>query len=148
MKLRKGARIFLWSGGILIAALAAVYLLRWPLFGGLLRSKMTELVRKELGAELEVGELGGSLLRSVHARRAILKPRPGAPFRSAEVERIDVDYGFLGSGEPSIRVEGARLVLASKEGAAPPLHETIRDVVSVLRSLRFPGSVSAVRIEA
>ncbi len=148
MKLRKGARILLWSGGILVAALAALYLLRWPLFGGLIRSKMAELARKELRADLQVEDLGGSLLWSIHARRAVLKPRPGAPFRSAEVERIDVDYGFLGSGEFSITVDGARFVLASKEGPTPPVHETVRDVVSVLRSLRFPGAVSATRVEA
>ncbi|HVE39589.1 MAG TPA: translocation/assembly module TamB domain-containing protein [Planctomycetota bacterium] len=148
MKLRKGARILLWSGGILVAALAALYLLRWPLFGGIVRSKMAELAGKELHADLQVDDLGGSLLWSIHARRAVLKPRPGAPFRSAEVERIDVEYGFLGSGEPSITVDGARFVLASKEGPTPPLHETVRDVVSVLRSLRFPGAVSATRVEA
>jgi autotransporter translocation and assembly factor TamB len=148
MKLRKGARILLWSGGILMAALAALYLLRWPLFGGLLRSKMAELAGKELRADLDVGDLGGSLLWSIHGRGAVLKPRPGAPFRSAQVERIDVEYGFLGSGEPRITVDGARFVLAPKEGPAPPLHETVRDVVSVLRSLRFPGAVSATRVEA
>src|SRR5207247_4052572 len=90
----------------------------------------------------------GSLLWSIHVRRAALKPRPGAPFRSAEVDRVDVEYGFLGSGEPSITVEGARFALASKEGPAPPLHQTVRDVVSVLRSLRFSGSVAATKVEA
>src|SRR5689334_17473487 len=128
MKLRKGARLLLRIGGILVAALAAIYLLRWPLFGGLVRSKMADAAAKELQADLEVGDLGGSLLWSIHARRAVLKPRPGAPFRSAEVDRVDVEYGFLGSGEPSITVEGARFVLAAKEGPAPPIHQTVRDV--------------------
>jgi hypothetical protein len=147
MKLRKGARILLWSGGILIAALAALYLLRWPLVGGLLRSKMAELVRKELGAELRVDELGGSLLWSIHARRAALQPGPSSPLRAAEVDRIDVAYGFLGSGEPSVRIDGARIVIAPKEGPAPPLHESIRDAVAALRSLRFAGAVSATNVE-
>jgi hypothetical protein len=148
MKLPKGARILLWSGGILVAALAAVYLLRWPLFGGILRSKVRELVRKELGADVQVDDLGGSLLWSIRARRAALRPGPGSAVRAAQVERLEVRYGFLGSGEPSITVDGVRIVLASKEGPAPPLHETIRDVFSVLRSLRFPGSVTATKVEA
>src|SRR5262249_51470055 len=53
----------------------------------------------------------------------------------------------LGSGEPSLTVEGARIVIAPADGPAPPLHETIRDVVSILRSLRFSGTVKAKRVD-
>jgi autotransporter translocation and assembly factor TamB len=147
MKLRKGARILLWSGGILVAVVAALYLLRWPLFGGLVRSALAEAASKELKADVEVGELGGSLLWSIRARRVTLKARSGSPLRSAEIGRVDVSYGFLGSGEPSLRVEGARVALASKEGPAAPIHQTVREVISALRSLRFPGSLEATRVE-
>lgn len=147
MKLRKGVRILLWTAGGLAVATAALYLLRWPLFGGVVRSKVADLVSKELQSDVEFGDLGGSLLYGVRARNATLRPRPGAPFRSAVIDDVQVSYGFLGSGEPSITVEGARFALASKEGPAAPLHHTIRDVVSVLRSLRFPGTVAARKVE-
>lgn len=147
MKLRKGVRILLWTAGSLAVAVAALYLLRWPLFGGVVRSKVADLVATELRSEVDFGRLGGSLLTGVRAKNAALRPRPGAPFRSATIETIEVDYGLFGSGEPSITVEGARFVLAPKEGPAPPLHQTIRDVVSVLRSLRFPGAVTARKVD-
>jgi len=147
MKLRKGVRILLWIAGSLAVAVGLLYLLRWPLFGGTVRSKVAALVSKELQAQLEIGGMGGSLLYGVNARALTLHPRKGAPFRSATVERVTVKYGFLGSGEPSIDVVGARFELASKEGPAPPLHHTIRDIVSILRSLRFPGTVHARQVE-
>lgn len=147
MKLRKGVRILLWTVGGLTVTVAALYLLRWPLFGGVVRSKVADLVAKELRSEVDFGRLGGSLLYGVRAKNATLRPRPGAPFRSATIEDIRVDYGFFGSGEPSITVEGARFVLAAKEGPAVPLHQTIRDVVSILRSLRFPGVVTARKVD-
>src|SRR5436190_15217494 len=147
MKKHKILRILLWSLGGLTVTLAAVYLLRWPLFEGTVRSKISELVGKELNSEAQVEVLEGSLVRSIPARDIKLKPKGGAPIQSATVDRVRVVYGFLGSGEPSLEVEDARIVLAAKDGPAPPLHETIRDVVSVLRSLRFSGIVRAKKIE-
>jgi hypothetical protein len=147
MKLRKGVRILLWSAGVLVAGVAAVYLLRWPLFGGMVRSKLAAVAAQQLQAEVDVGRLGGSMITGIEARKVTLRPRPGAPFRSATVERVAVDYGFLGSGEPSIRVEGARFVLSPKDGPPVPIHQSVRDVVSLLRSLRFSGSVSASKVD-
>jgi hypothetical protein len=137
MKIRKGVRILLWTAGSVAAGMALLYLLRWPIAGGFVRSKAAELASQHLQADLEFGELGGSLLYGIEARRVTLRPRPGSPLRSAEIQDLAVEYGFLGSGEPAIRIDGARIALAAKEGPAPPLHETIRDVVSILRSLRF-----------
>ncbi|RPH36383.1 MAG: hypothetical protein EHM91_16110, partial [Planctomycetota bacterium] len=102
MKLRKGVRILLWAAGSLAVAVGLLYLLRWPLLGGTVRSKVAALVAKELQADLEIGSLGGSLLYGIEARRVTLHPRKGALFRSATVEHLSVKYGFLGSGEPSI----------------------------------------------
>lgn len=147
MRLPKVVRILFWTFGLLAAVTGTLYLLRWPLLGGLVRSKLSELAAEQLHSEVHFAHLGGSLLWSIHARDLALTPGPGSPFRSATITRMDVDYGFLGSGEPSVAVEGARLVLAPKEGQAPPLHETIRDVVSILRSLRFAGSVAATNVE-
>lgn len=147
MKLPKGVRILLWSAGSLVAGLALLYLLRWPLAGGFVRTKAGELAAQHLKADLEFGDLGGSLLYGIHAARVTLRPRPGSPIRSAEIRNLTVEYGFLGSGEPTIRVDGARIALALKEGPTPPIHESIRDVVAILRSLRFPGAVSATDVE-
>src|SRR5436190_1109820 len=129
MKKHKILRILLWSLGGLTVTLAAVYLLRWPLFEGTVRSKISELVGKELNSEAQVEVLEGSLVRSITARDIKLKPKGGAPIQSATVDRVRVVYGFLGSGEPSLEVEDARIVLAAKDGPAPPLHETIHGVV-------------------
>ena len=147
MKLRKGVRILLWSAGSLAALAALLYLFRWPLAGAIVRSKAGALAAEHLKADLEFGDLGGSLFYGIEARRVTLRPRHGSPIRSAEIQTLSVDYGFLASGEPAIRIDGARIALSSKEGPAPPLHETIRDVVTILRSLRFPGSVSARNVE-
>jgi len=51
MKIRKVVRVFLWSAAALLVAMVAVYLLRWPLFGGTVRSKLAELVGKELHSD-------------------------------------------------------------------------------------------------
>ncbi|MBV8878442.1 MAG: translocation/assembly module TamB domain-containing protein [Planctomycetaceae bacterium] len=147
MKKLKAVRIVLWTLGGLAVALAGLYLLRWPLFEGTVRAKLSELIGKELNSEVDVRSLGGSLLRSITAEDIILKPKGNAPIKSATARQVHVVYGFLGSGEPSLAVESARIVLAAKDGPAPPLYETIRDVVSVLRSLRFSGAVLAKNVE-
>lgn len=147
MKLRKATRILLWSVGALAAATVALYLLRWPLLEGTVRSRAALLVADHLQADLEIGRIGGSLLYGLHAEDVTLKPRPGASFRSAHVDSLSVEYGLLGSGEPSLRAEGARIVLSRQDGPAAPIHESIRDVVSLLRSLRFAGSVEARKVD-
>jgi len=147
MTLRKASRILLWSATVLTVAVGVLYLLRWPLLEGTIRARIGALVADELGAGAEIKSLEGSLLRSITATDVQLRPSGAAVFRSARAERVRVEYGFLGSGEPAISVEGVHVVLAAKEGPAPPLHETIRDVVSVLRTLRFPGSVQARKVE-
>jgi hypothetical protein len=147
MKLRKSLRILLWSTAGLVVAVVALYLLRWPLLEGTIRRKVSALMTEQLHATAEIKTLRGSLLRSITATDVTLVPGPAAPFRSARADRVSVTYGLLGSGEPSLTVEGVHVVLTSRDGPAPPLHETIRDVVSVLRSLRFSGSVEARKVD-
>ncbi|HVR85052.1 MAG TPA: hypothetical protein VMU54_12120, partial [Planctomycetota bacterium] len=147
MKKIRVVRGLLWSLAVLAAGLVGVYLLRWPLFEGTVRSKLSELVGKELNSEADVATLEGNLLCSITARGITLRPKGKAPIRSATAEQVRVAYGIFGSGEPTLRVERARIVLASKVGPAPPLQETIRDVVSVLRSLRFSGVVRARNVD-
>lgn len=147
MKKRTIVRVLLWSLAGLTVGTLGVYLFRWPIFGGTIRAKLSEIVGKELNADAHVEILEGSLLKSITARNVTLRAKGPAPIQSATAERVRVVYGFLGSGEPTLSVEGARIVLAAKDGPAPPLHETIRDVVSVLRSLRFSGVVRARKID-
>lgn len=147
MTKHKIVRVLLWSAGVLTAGVVGVYLLRWPLFGGTIRSKLSELAARELNADVDVASFQGSLVRSITARDITLRPKGPAPIRSATAEKVQVVYGFLGSGEPTLSVESARIVLSARDGPAPPLHETIRDVVSVLRSLRFSGVVRARKID-
>jgi len=147
MKNPKVLRGLLWSLGVLTVGIAGTYLLRWPLFEGTIRAKLSELVGRELHSEADVKSLEGSLLRSITAREITLRPKGNAPIQSATAQQVRVVYGFLGSGEPTLSVEGARIVLTAKDGPAPPLHETIRDVVSVLRSLRFAGVVHARKVD-
>src|SRR6185436_11192757 len=115
-------RILLWTAGSVVAGITLLYLLRWPIAGGFVRSKARDLAAQHLQADLDIGDLGGSLLFGFEARRVTLRPRPGSPFRAAEIQDLAVSYGFLGSGDPAIRVDGARVSLARKEGAAPPVH--------------------------
>ncbi|HEV3027641.1 MAG TPA: hypothetical protein VG457_08725, partial [Planctomycetota bacterium] len=147
MKKSKVVRGLLWSLAVLAAGLGGVYLLRWPLFEGTVRAKLAELVAKELKSDADVATLEGSLLSSITARGITLRPKGNAPIRSATAEQVRVVYGFLGSGEPTLTVDRARIVLAAKEGPALPLQETIRDVVSVLRSVRFSGVVRARNVD-
>ncbi|HLY73882.1 MAG TPA: hypothetical protein VKU80_07150, partial [Planctomycetota bacterium] len=147
MKIRRVVRGLLWGLAALTVGLAGVYLLRWPLFEGSVRAKLSELVAKELDSDADVATLEGSLVSSITASGIRLRPRGKAAIMSATAQRVRVVYGFFGSGEPSLTVEGARIVLAAQEGPPLPLHETIRDVVSILRSLRFNGMVHARNVD-
>src|SRR5579862_374413 len=147
MKKRKVVRALFWGLAVLAFGLVGLYLLRWPLFEGTVRKRLSEIVGKELHCDVEVASLEGSLLRSITARGITLRPKANAPLRSAEAKWVRVVYGLLGSGEPTIVVEDARIVLAAKEESAPPLQETIGDIVSALRSLRFSGVVHARNID-
>jgi hypothetical protein len=147
MKKSKVVRGLLWGLAVLTAGLVGVYLLRWPLFGGAVRAKLSDFAGQELNSDVEVTGLEGSLLTSITARGITLRPKGTAPIRSATAQQVHVVYGFLGLGEPSLAVEGARIVLAAKDGPPPPLHQTIRDAVSVLRSLRFSGVVHGRNVD-
>lgn len=147
MRLRKAVRFFVRTTLVLTVAAFAVYLFRWPIFGNIVRTKLAEFAAAQLQCDVEFEGLSGSLLYSVEAQGVTLRPRPGAILASAQLRNITVDYGFLGSGEIALRVEGARIVLARKDGPAAPLHHTASDIVATLRTLRFPGFVSARDVE-
>lgn len=147
MKLAKSVRILLWGSGFLMAAAIALYLARWPLMGGLIRSKISRLAEEHLKAQFQATRLDGTLVTSLRAREVVLLPGPGSPLRSTDIHEIRVNYGLFGSREPFIQVDGARIQLAPTKGASPPVHETLRGVVGLLRSARLPATVEARNVE-
>src|SRR5581483_5130377 len=61
MKKRTIVRVLLGSLAVLTVATLGVYLFRWPIFGGTIRAKFSELAGKELNADAHVEILEGSL---------------------------------------------------------------------------------------
>lgn len=137
----KRARRALALASLTAAGLALLYLLRWPLFGGIVRARLEDLAARELRADLAEARLGGSLLTGVSARDVLLRPRPGAPFREARAERLSAAYGLFGAGPLRVEVRGARVVLAEPTGPPAPAHEIARDAFSAWLGFRFPGSL-------
>lgn len=135
----KHARRALAGAFLLTGGLALLYLLRWPLFGGIVRARLEDLAARELGAELVEARLSGSLLTGVSARGVLLRPRPGAPFREARADRLSAAYGLFGVGTLRVEIRGARVVLAKPAGPPAPVHEVARDAFAAWLSFRFPG---------
>lgn len=135
----KRARRALALTSLVAAAVTLVYLLRWPLFGGIVRARLEDLAARELGADLARACLEGSLLTGVSARDVVLRPRPGAPFREARADRLSARYGLLGAGLLRVEVRGARVVLAEPAGPPAPVHEVVRDAFGAWLGFRFPG---------
>ncbi len=140
-KAKKAVRWILKGAGVLAALAVAVYLLRWPLFGGRVRGEIAKFAEKNLQADVSFTRLGGSLLWGIEAEGVELRPRPGSPVRAGTVRSASVSYGFLGRSPFWIDARGAEIEFAPKPGPRPPVHETVRDAVPVLRSLRFDGRV-------
>lgn len=127
------------------AALAAIagllYLFRWPLLEGLLRSEIARVVRDEADADVEIGPMSGSLLFGLRAEDVVLRPREGAAFREASVRRVSVSYGFLGSGDLAVDVDAPSVVLAPAGNDSTPAHESAREAEAALRMFRPPGRI-------
>jgi hypothetical protein len=142
MASRSLGRWVLGAVGSLAGAALLVYLLRWPLFGSLVRDEVHELVGRALHADPDIGSLGGDLLSGIVAKRVTLTPLAGAPFVRARADRVEVDYGFLGLGELRVTVVGARVELAGPgpgSGGPRPPEGAVPDALEALRSFEFPG---------
>lgn len=134
----KTARWVLGTAAGLAAAALALWLLRWPLFEGRIRRELSRLARERLGADLEVGRLRGNLLFSLTAEDVALLPGPESPLREGSARSVSVRYGLLGTGKLEVEAAGVR-VSAAAARAPGPVHETVREVAGVLRSIEFPG---------
>ncbi len=141
--LRRAGRV----ARIVVPALAllagALYLLRWPLLGGLVRKELAAVAAAELEADLERVRLEGSLLWGIEASDLVLRPRPSSPLREASLRRVEVRYGFLGKPPLLVRAEGLRIAFRDRGGPAARPHEIARDALDVLDSLRFEGRAEA-----
>lgn len=135
----KSARRALALASLTAAGLTLLYLLRWPLFGGIVRARLEDLAARELRADLVEARLSGSLLTGISARGVLLRPRPGAPFREARADRLSAAYGLFGTGTLRVEIRGARVVLAEPAGPPAPVHEVARDAFSAWLGFRFPG---------
>ena len=54
MKKHRIVRGVLWTLAVLAVGIVGVYLLRWPLFEGTVRAKLSELLGKELNSDADV----------------------------------------------------------------------------------------------
>lgn len=140
MRSRRLKRL-LCSLAAVVALLAAVYLLRWPLFGRLIQGRLEALARENLKSGIRMGDLSGSLLTGIEISDVTLHPSEGSDVKEARVNRVSVRYGFLGSADPTVVVEGARFVLAESPGPEKPITETIRDIVHALQNFRIDGTI-------
>lgn len=80
---------------LLLVLLSGLYLLRWPLFGGLIEQRVTLAISTALGAAVDLGDLEGSLLagfRCPSLRVAATDDR--ARLRSLSVDEIRVGYNL------------------------------------------------------
>jgi len=111
-----------------LAAILAAYILRWPLFGGIVRGAAVRALESSLGVRAEIGELSGSLIKDVHCRRIdATAADERAVVRAFRLEGLAIRYNFwrLLLGDLSaltLRTAGGELVLDADRpgvGAAP-----------------------------
>jgi len=118
-----------------------LYLLRWELFGGKVRREVRSALCEALDAEVEIGELSGSLLSDLRLERIRIRPHEGSALAEPlNVESLSLEYSLpallFGAGRPlgRARLEGARIVLRSG-GASPPGRKRA-DLAAVVELLR------------
>jgi hypothetical protein len=127
----------------LAGALLLLYLLRWPLLGGLVRSELEQAVAAHLKGTLVQARLSGSLLTSATAEDVRVEGGPDTPVDHLSIRRVTARYGFLGLGRPEIEVEGARVVFVDREPEKPSDRpKTIRVAEKIVRTLKFPGRLT------
>ena len=81
---------------LLLVLLAGTYLLRWPLFGGLIRQHAAAVIGEALGVSAEVGDLGGNLVTEIHC--TAIRATAGderSQVRSLSVDRVRARYNPL-----------------------------------------------------
>ena len=105
-----------WTGialGGLSAVFVLTYLLRWQLFGGVVRGKAADALGELLRADVRIGEASGSLVRSLELRDVELVPREGSLLtRQGRIGRAYVLYSPTG-GLRRVEVEDVELAFAA-----------------------------------
>ena len=121
-------------------SLFLLYLLRWPLLGGLVRSRVAAVIADELEGDLREARFSGSLLFGAAAEDVVVAGRPGVAFREIRVRRARASYGFLGLGRLEVDVEGVEAVFVDPHPERPADDaKTVRDAETIVRRFTFPG---------
>jgi hypothetical protein len=126
------------------AAVAGVaillYLLRWPLLGGLVRSRIAAVIAEELEGDLAEARFSGSLLFGAAAEDVVVRGRPDAAYREIRVRSARASYGLLGLGRLEVDVEGVEAVFVDPDPERPADGaKTVRDAETIVRRFTFPG---------
>jgi hypothetical protein len=135
---------WVWIPSVVAAGLVAVYLARWPVFGGVIRGQLDQIVGREFLADVDVEQLEGSLVSSIRAQGVRLRPRQGSPFRRLTIDRVDVSYGLFGLSTPKVKLKGVRAALSISEGPSAPSttpHKSIRDLLRALPTFELPVEI-------
>src|SRR5258706_8755858 len=125
----------LW--GTVSCILGMLYLLRWPLLGGLIERQIRREIRGALNAGMTFTRPEGSIVSSLTLSSVVLEPRPGCPFLAARAERLEAAYPWFGLGGLRLHVRGLRLELAPGQSPSTPVQEQIREGLAALESLRL-----------
>ncbi|HEX7899002.1 MAG TPA: hypothetical protein VF950_14660, partial [Planctomycetota bacterium] len=136
------ARLRKWSLRVaagLAGGLLLLYLLRWPLLGGVVRGRLEQAVARHLKGELREARFSGSLLSSATAEDVVID----APYGQLRARRVSARYGFLGLGRPEIELEGVRAAFIDPEPGKPPDRpKTVRVAEKIVRTLKFDGRLA------
>ncbi|MFH2000813.1 MAG: hypothetical protein ABIK28_14120, partial [Planctomycetota bacterium] len=108
--------------------LCAVYLLRWPLFGGMAARMVSEALREQIGAEVFIEGLSGPLFTGIRCQRVEARAvDERAQLRSFTLESLHVEFNpfrllkddlsamIVTAGRGSVSFDGDRLGLPGKE---------------------------------
>ncbi len=135
-------RWILRVAGALAAAGSLLYLLRWPLFEGVVRREIAALIAAELNGELREARLSGSLLASAAAEELRIDGRPGAPYSILRARRVAARYGLFGLGRLRLDLEGAEIDFVEDPSTPSDGAKTVRDAEQIVRTFRFPGRLA------
>lgn len=127
-----------WVPGTLLSLVFLVYLLRWPIFGGLVKARLRSLAAEILRADVDA-EAGGSLLFGIQLERVRLQPRPHSPLAEGSIRRIEIGYGLLGLGKLEVEISGADLRLSRPDEPVSPEQNTFPDVTAQVERLSLAG---------
>lgn len=156
-KRRRWLRRMLWTAGIGLVLLLSLYLLRQPLFGGMIRAELAAALGTALGAEVEVGPLGGNWLTHIEVESVNLRGDEDSAWRRIQDLSLEVHLSpwQLASGElgglEQLQVRGKKLQLDLQKPLLQPSPEPAAaptgPAPSLASLLRLLGSGAGLQIE-